>query len=260
MPYLRGGIVPMNNSNFIINSSDSILNALIKIDSNNKGFLIVIDNNKVVGTLTDGDLRRQIISGFPITDVIKVKKDFKSIKEGDSFGNVCQLFRSNIKFFPIVDKLNNLVNLITKEQFQILLLQDKKWSTEMDFSSIPENNYEIYNRPWGFYKSTLLCDFVQSKIVTVFPGEQLSLQEHKRREEHWVIIKGTAKVILGESTINVYPGQYTFIPKGCKHQIINNSSENLILSEVQLGDYFGEDDIKRYSDKYGRVNSLGDKK
>ena len=85
MPYLGGGIIPMNNSNFIINSSDSILNALIKIDSNNKGFLIVIDNNKVVGTLTDGDLRRQIISGFPITDVIKVKKDFKSIKEGDSF-------------------------------------------------------------------------------------------------------------------------------------------------------------------------------
>jgi mannose-1-phosphate guanylyltransferase/mannose-6-phosphate isomerase len=149
-----------------------------------------------------------------------------------------------------------LVSVITKEKFQTLLLQDKKWSTEIDFSSVSENNYEVYNRPWGFYKSTLLCDFVQSKILTIFPGEQLSLQKHKRREEHWVIIKGNAKVILGGSTFNIYPGQYVFIPKECKHQIINNSSENLVLSEVQLGDYFGEDDIKRYSDKYGRLNSL----
>jgi mannose-1-phosphate guanylyltransferase / mannose-6-phosphate isomerase len=250
----------MNNGDFIISSSDSILNALKKIDNNNKGFLIVMDNNKVVGTLTDGDIRRQIIAGFLITDTIKVKKDFKSIKEGDSFDNVCQLFRSKIKFFPIVNESSGLVSVITKEQFQALLLQDKKWSTEIDFSSISENNYEVYNRPWGFYKSTLLCDFVQSKILTVFPGEQLSLQEHKRREEHWVIIKGTARAILGESTINIYPGQYIFVPKGCKHQIINDSSESLVLSEVQLGDYFGEDDIKRYGDKYGRLNDLGDEK
>ncbi|HHE05988.1 MAG TPA: cupin domain-containing protein, partial [Epsilonproteobacteria bacterium] len=77
--------------------------------------------------------------------------------------------------------------------------------------------------------------------------------EHKRREEHWVIIKGKGKVVLGESLLDVYPGKYIYIPKGCKHQIINDGEENIIFSEVQLGEYFGEDDIIRYSDKYGRV-------
>ena len=138
------------------------------------------------------------------------------------------------------------------------MLQDKKWDTKKNFSAITENNYEIYNNPWGFYKSTLLSDYVQSKILTIFPGEQLSLQEHKRREEHWIIIKGNAKAVLGESIINIFPGQHIFVPKGCKHQIINNSTKNLVLCEVQLGDYFGEDDIKRYKDKYGRKVNLED--
>ena len=67
------------------------------------------------------------------------------------------------------------------------------------------------------------------------------------------------RLFLGESKINVYPGKYIYIPKGCKHQIINTGIENLIFSEVQLGEYFGEDDIIRYSDKYGRINNKGKK-
>ena len=113
--------------------------------------------------------------------------------------------------------------------------------------------HEIYNRPWGFYKSTILSSHAQAKIITVFPHCEISLQEHQRREEHWVVIKGRGRVILGESLLNVYPGKYIFIPKRCKHQIVNDSDENIIFSEIQLGDYFGEDDIVRYSDKYGRT-------
>ena len=90
--------------------------------------------------------------------------------------------------------------------------------------------------------------------MKVINTKALSLQEHKKREEHWVVIKGIGKVVLGESLIDVYPGKYIYIPKGCKHQIINISTkDNLVFSEVQLGEYFGEDDIVRYSDKYGRV-------
>jgi mannose-1-phosphate guanylyltransferase/mannose-6-phosphate isomerase len=243
-------------NNFVINKSDSILNALLKIENNNKGFLIVLDENgKVVSTLTDGDIRRQLISGKLISDTIKIERHFKVLKDDDDFNIVCTLFRSKkIKFLPIVNQSNHLVNVVTKEQFQSLLLRGQKW----DPKNVPDNfddnesSYDIYNRPWGFYKSTFLCDFVQSKLIAVFPNERLSLQEHKRREEHWIVVKGCGKVILGDSTLDIYPGKYVYVPKGCKHQIINDSEENIILTEVQLGDYFGEDDILRYSDKYGR--------
>jgi mannose-1-phosphate guanylyltransferase/mannose-6-phosphate isomerase len=160
---------------------------------------------------------------------------------------------------PIVDKSNKLVNIITKKQFHVFLLHDKKWSSSYDFFNINEDeiDYEIYNRPWGFYKSTLLSDFAQVKTITIFSNEQLSLQKHNRREEHWVVVKGNGKAIVGEEKFDIFPGKYIHIPKFCKHQIINDSDESIIFSEVQLGEYFGEDDILRYSDKYGRHVTLG---
>jgi len=141
-----------------------------------------------------------------------------------------------------------------KKQFHIFLLENIKFDLTYDFSKFDNHTleHEIYNRPWGFYKSTILTSHAQGKVITVFPKSELSLQEHKKREEHWVIIKGHGTVVLGESLIDVYPGKYIYIPKGCKHQIINDSDENIVFSEVQLGEYFGEDDIIRYSDKYGR--------
>ena len=249
----------MNCADYTINCSTSILDALKKIDYNNKGFLLVVENGKLIGTLTDGDIRRQMISGSSMSDTVAFKKDYKFLVEGASFDNACSLFKLGIKFLPIVDDDGCLVSFVTQNQFEILLLEDRKWSTDINFGDISENSFLIHNRPWGFYKSTMLCDFVQAKVLTVFPGQQLSLQDHKRREEHWVIIRGNAKVVLGGSIISAYPGKYIFIPKECKHQIVNDSDKNLVLSEVQLGDYFGEDDIQRYSDKYGRLTVKGEK-
>ena len=168
---------------------------------------------------------------------------------------MCEAFKSEkINFLPILSSDLKLANIITKKQFHALLLHDKKWDLQQDFVSIKldRESFEIHNRPWGFYKSTLLSDHVQSKIITLFPHSELSLQEHKKREEHWIVVKGKGSVILGESIIDIYPGRYIYIPKGCKHQVINNSKKNIIFAEVQLGEYFGEDDIIRYSDKYGR--------
>ena len=245
-----------NLNKLIINRTDSIQNALVKIQENNKGFLIVIDkDNKVLGTLTDGDIRRQLINGMVVSDTIEIGVDFNVLKENDDFNVVCTFFKSvKINFLPIVDESFKLVNVITKKQFHSLLLHDFSWDASTEFSSFNENDieYEIHNRPWGFYKSTLLSDFVQSKIITVFPNEQLSLQEHKRREEHWIIVKGHGKVVIGESILDIHPGKYIYVPKGCKHQVINDSDENIVFTEVQLGSYFGEDDILRYRDKYGR--------
>ena len=94
----------------------------------------------------------------------------------------------------------------------------------------------------------------QSKVITVFPGKRLSLQAHKRREEHWIIAHGTGTVQIDDSVIECGSGDSFFIPKGAKHRLSNTSeTENLIITEVQLGDYFGEDDIERFEDDFGRV-------
>ncbi len=243
---------------FTISKATSIRSALIKIDGNNKGFLIVLDNTKkVIGTITDGDIRRSLIGRSNMSDSILFKTPFKYLKDTDGFDRVCELFKSDkINFLPICNHEMLLVNLITKKQFHTLLLHDKVWSLNVDFADLNENeiDFEIYNKPWGFYKSTILSKYVQSKIITVFPGEELSLQEHKRREEHWVVIKGRGKVVLGSSILDAFPGKYIYIPKELKHQIINDGCENIVFAEVQLGDYFGEDDIIRHSDKYGRNN------
>lgn len=241
---------------FIVGVHATIRDALIKIEQNKKGFIVVLDvDDRIIGTVTDGDIRRQLINGSVLTDVIKYSNGFAKLHVEDSFKNICEYFKSEkISFLPIVDSSNKLVNILTKKQFHSLLLHDQNWDLKNSFANIDEReiDHEIYDKPWGFYKSTILSDYVQSKIITLFSGESLSLQEHKRREEHWVIIKGKGKVVLGESIVDVYPGKYIYIPKGCKHQIINDSNENIIFSEVQLGDYFGEDDIIRYKDKYGR--------
>ncbi len=244
--------------NITIQHDETIKNVLQKLQENKKRFLICLDDSDlVVGVLTDGDVRRALLNNLTINDTINEVYNhiFRYLKIDSSFDEVCELFRSDkIDFLPIIDDSRKLVNVLTKKQFHILLLENIKFDLTYDFSKFDNTalEHEIYNRPWGFYKSTILSSHAQAKIITVFPDSELSLQEHKRREEHWVIIKGKGKVILGESLIDVYPGKYIYIPKGCKHQMINNSDENILFSEVQLGDYFGEDDIIRYSDKYGR--------
>lgn len=245
-------------NHLIIKQNESIKVALQKLQENKKRFLICLrDNEFIFGLITDGDIRRGFLDGLTISDVVSkvVNTHFEYLTVESSFDEVCEKFKSDkIDFLPIVEKDMKLVNIITKKQFHIMLLENVEFDLTYDFFIFDNHilEHEIYNRPWGFYKSTILTSHAQGKVITVFPKSELSLQKHKKREEHWVIIKGKGKVVLGESLIDVYPGKYIYIPKGCKHQIINDSDENIIFSEVQLGEYFGEDDIIRYIDKYGR--------
>lgn len=245
---------------FITTSTITVLDALKKIDDNKKGFLIVVDDKvAVLGTLSDGDLRRAFINGASVDDKISkiYKQDFKCLYLSDGISQATELFKNEaIKFLPIVTANKKLLNIITKNQMHALLLQDVHADLRYDFLSLDEGivDYEIFLRPWGFYKTTVMNDYFQSKIISVNPRCQLSLQSHNHREEHWFVAHGVGTVQLEQSIIEVSCGSAVFIPKGCKHRLINtDDKESLIITEVQIGDYFGEDDINRYEDIYGRV-------
>ena len=108
-------------------------------------------------------------------------------------------------------------------------------------------------RPWGTF--TVLDDRPTYKVkrITVDPGERLSYQSHARRSEHWLIVSGTARVTVDGTDHDLEPGQAIDIPLGGAHRMTNPGTDELVFVEVQLGDYFGEDDIVRYSDDYGRA-------
>jgi mannose-1-phosphate guanylyltransferase len=107
-------------------------------------------------------------------------------------------------------------------------------------------------RPWGAY--TVLFEAPQFKIkrIEVSPGQALSLQRHRRRSEHWVVVQGRARVTLGDEDFDVARDESTFVPCGTLHRLENRDGEPLVVIEVQCGDYLGEDDIERVQDRYGR--------
>jgi mannose-1-phosphate guanylyltransferase len=113
--------------------------------------------------------------------------------------------------------------------------------------------HRTVSRPWGTY--TVLEEGPRFKIkrIVVKPGGCLSLQMHHHRSEHWVVVKGTAKVTNNERETLVYTDQSTYIPAGNKHRLENPGKVELVLIEVQSGEYVGEDDIVRFEDKYGRA-------
>lgn len=114
-------------------------------------------------------------------------------------------------------------------------------------TQLPENV-----RPWGRYDILEEQQGHQVKRITVNPGGRLSYQRHQRREEYWVIISGQAVFTLDDVDTDHGPGDVLIVPLGSKHRVANPGSEPLVFIEVQRGDYFGEDDIERFSDDYGR--------
>jgi mannose-1-phosphate guanylyltransferase len=108
-------------------------------------------------------------------------------------------------------------------------------------------------RPWGCYDSIDTGERYQVKRITVKPGEKLSVQMHHHRAEHWIVVSGTASVTIGEKTSLVAENESVYIPVGEVHALENPGKIPLELIEVQSGSYLGEDDIVRFSDRYGRI-------
>lgn len=153
-----------------------------------------------------------------------------------------------------------LRNLIVVDTPDALLVADK--SQAQDVKKVYEQLrvrdhgthrcHPTVHRPWGTY--TVLDEGLRHKIkrITVKPGASLSLQLHHRRNEHWVVVAGTALVTNGSREFCLSVGQSTHIPVGRQHRLANQSEDELVLIEVQDGEYLGEDDIVRLQDRYGR--------
>lgn len=107
-------------------------------------------------------------------------------------------------------------------------------------------------RPWGRYEVLEESTGYKVKRLEVKPGARLSLQRHSRRSEHWVVIEGVADVVCGDRELQLEKGAHIYLPAETNHRLGNSSDGPLVLIEVQLGDYLGEDDIVRLADDYER--------
>ena len=117
------------------------------------------------------------------------------------------------------------------------------------------NHQKIY-RPWGHYETLVENKNWKVKLISVKAGEKLSLQKHKHRSEHWVVVSGKASVQIEDKEFSLNENQSCYIPKETKHRLSNLISDSLSIIEVQCGNYLGEDDIERFEDNYGRTNRI----
>ena len=120
-------------------------------------------------------------------------------------------------------------------------------------TSLRSEPIEHTERPWGWYESIGEAPGHKVKRIHVFPGAKLSLQKHARRAEHWVVVRGCARVTIGTREFDLEPGQHCDIAIGQVHRLANPGAGPVEIVEVQFGDYLGEDDIVRLQDDYGRV-------
>ena len=152
-------------------------------------------------------------------------------------------------------------NLIIVDTGDAVLVTDRNQAQDVKevVAQLSELKHEAVNfhktvhRPWGSY--TILEDAADCKVkrLVIKPGQVLSLQRHRRRAEHWTVVRGTAKVRLGDQEFLLEANQSTYIPVETLHRLENPGDADIHLIEVQTGDYFGEDDIERLEDIYGRI-------
>ncbi|CAN7247511.1 mannose-1-phosphate guanylyltransferase/mannose-6-phosphate isomerase [Trinickia sp. LjRoot230] len=154
-------------------------------------------------------------------------------------------------------------DLIVVDTPDALLIADKAHAQDVKqlVAKLKRSNHDAcrlhrtVHRPWGTYTVLEEGDRFKMKRIVVKPGASLSLQMHHHRSEHWIVVSGCAEIINGEQTISLQPNESTYIPAGHRHRLVNPGVLDLVLIEVQCGEYLGEDDIVRFEDVYGRAPS-----
>ncbi len=154
-----------------------------------------------------------------------------------------------VKDLVIVDTGDAVLVSHRERAQQVKLVVERLRATNHASASV----HQTVHRPWGSYTVLEDADDCKVKRLTVKPGHVLSLQLHHRRSEHWTVVKGIAKVRIGEQEFLLNRNESTYIPMQTVHRLENPTDADIHLIEVQCGDYFGEDDIVRLEDRYGRV-------
>ena len=162
---------------------------------------------------------------------------------------------------PKVVGILGVRDLVVVDTPDALLVAHKASAVRVDeiFDALKARKHEavelpaVVHRPWGTYASLKEEAGYKVKRITVKPGQSLSLQYHHQRAEHWVVVRGTAMVQIGDEQHRTLPGEYRYIPLKERHRLTNIGNDELVLIEVQCGSYLGEDDIVRLADTYGRA-------
>ena len=188
----------------------------------------------------------------------KEKDNNNNVTEGDVIiENVKNSFIHSSNRIVSVNDVNNLIIIDTQDA---LLVSNKNKSQEikkivseleLDKRNEVKNNRKVF-RPWGYFDSIDSDEGFQVKRILVNPGAKISLQKHKMRSEHWVVVKGKAIITCGEETFELNKNQSTYIPRNQVHRLENQEETPLEIIEIQTGTYLGEDDIVRLEDDYMR--------
>ena len=192
---------------------------------------------------------------------------FTELEKSDQDGNRKQgevLFHHTKNSSVIAEKrlvsLIGMEDVIVVDTIDAVLIVNKARTQDVKtvYLTLKNNQNEIHkvhrdvHRPWGMYTVLENEPSFKVKKITVKPHGKLSLQSHKHRAEHWVVVKGEATIMNDGKEIKLQENESTFIEKGHKHQLMNLTQEPLEIIEVQSGTYLGEDDIERFQDHYGR--------
>jgi mannose-1-phosphate guanylyltransferase/mannose-6-phosphate isomerase len=195
-------------------------------------------------------------------------KAISELYESDDSGNRVQgkavLVQSQNCFIQSDERLVAAVgvnDLVIVDTGDAVLVADRDHAQEVkevvnqltDLEHDAVDHHRTVYRPWGRYSVLEDAEDCKVKRLVVKPGQVLSLQKHQKRSEHWTVINGVAKVRLGEKELLLNANESMYIPAGTLHRLENPGSEDVHLIEVQTGSYFGEDDITRFEDIYGRV-------
>jgi len=251
---VRPSILPV-----LIADGATLFDALGQVHRNHGGSLIAVDDaGRPVGVIDEALLREGLLRArsmdAPVSaldlsagEAVRLDTPFDEV--------VTTVLGGRRALIPILDGRDRVVNAFTREQLHQLLVEDLPWDPRRDFTALRADAQppDAVFRPWGFYRSLLTTEFSQTKIISLAPGQEISRQLHFHREEYWTVIRGQGSFRLDDERFLVEKGFTVRIPKEAVHWIRNTQPEGaLILMEVQLGDYFGEDDIVRLSDKYHR--------
>ena len=188
-------------------------------------------NNVVQGDIVAVDTRNSLL-----------RSDGKAVVAALGLNEMAVIAVSDAVFVAPLDRVAEVKELV-----------DRLKDAERDCVALPAK----VARPWGSYESIADGPRFQVKHIVVDPGETLSLQRHYHRAEHWVVVRGSAEVTVGDQVSILQENESTYIPAGTKHRLANPGKVPLELVEVQCGPYLGEDDIERFDDEYGRANKTG---